>query len=841
VDVIPSQDNNLFAAVIEDAAGSHVLDATTGNTIDMNAVSATLAHQTRIPDILTTSSHTAFTQDLITFLQKPVVIQSGSLSGSDTFGTFPGINVPGDILNNAVYTSKVAGFLGFKADTVFRLQINGTRFQQGRYMLTFTYTGGTGPTTIHGGNWIQAHTSTLTQRTQLPKVEMDINCDTEAYLRIPFVSQYNFFPLVAKGATKTWGDIGQVRLFPYVSVTSAAATTCTYTIWAHFENIQLINPAVPQMNRDGFVTKSRKSTQEAEKDSQNVGPVTSAITKVSKAASILSGVPFISDYMLGLQWVTEGISHVTSSFGWSKPANNESTTRVLTNILPYNGNVDAVDNSQFLSFTVKNEISKLPGFSATDVDEMSLNYVASIPAWFQTLSWTTSQLSGFNIVEREVAPYRYINNRVENGVTYSDMLPCAFVASHFNLWRGSMVFTFKIVRTEFHSGRLAFAFFPHTEGFPLPARSYALSDYVHREIVDIRNHNSVTLTVPFTSAMGFKSTIDAPNVSCGTLSVYVVDPLVAPPTVSSSIQILVEVSMGQDCEFAVPRTNFFTPALNVTPQANMDFRPKPMESECSLFQSYMGGSKVTEDQMFNAMASIGEKITSFRSLIKVSEPQPLRNPNYSLYAQFLPWGANVIWNAVTPNYGTAAADTIARLTSIYALGRGSVRFKIIKNQQSATNVPILAYVCNATSLAAPSTQYYQGTLVDTAGLDNTQGRKGYPLAYAGVQKELSVEVSIPQYTQQHSRSNAEQLIAGIVQIYSFAQNAPRSVLNVTQPGTTTTMQATYLRSGGDDMNFGVFVSIPPMSQYPQVIEELRTTNSQINVNVVNPTLSVSIV
>lgn len=44
--------------------------------------------------------------------------------------------------------------------------------------------------------------------------------------------------------------------------------------------------------------------------------------------------------------------------------------------------------------------------------------------------------------------------------TYVDAIPATFVARFFSYWRGSLVITLKVVKTNYHSGRLIFSMLP---------------------------------------------------------------------------------------------------------------------------------------------------------------------------------------------------------------------------------------------------------------------------------------------------------------------------------------------------------------------------------------------
>jgi len=211
---------------------SHSTDATTAFTSDAQVVSASVAKPFRMSNIHLSSSSTDVGQTIVDFLKKPTVLQTGVFSSTDTVSTFSQAALPFSILNNALVSAKVSGFLGFRATTVLRLQVNANKFQQGRYMLCFTHIGGTSSSSTAGSSYYSYHTNTLTARTQLPRIELDLACDTEGIIRIPFTSCMNYFSLRALTSGSLFGTVGVAQIFPYVALTApTGSSTCAFTLF----------------------------------------------------------------------------------------------------------------------------------------------------------------------------------------------------------------------------------------------------------------------------------------------------------------------------------------------------------------------------------------------------------------------------------------------------------------------------------------------------------------------------------------------------------------------------------------------------------------------------------
>lgn len=68
----------------------------------------------------------------------------------------------------------------------------------------------------------------------------------------------------------------------------------------------------------------------------------------------------------------------------------------------------------------------------------------------------------------------------------------------FSYWRGSIVFTFKIVKTNYHSGRLLFCAIPNDSSTSVDV-TISTSAYLNREIMDIREGAVYKVVVPYAS------------------------------------------------------------------------------------------------------------------------------------------------------------------------------------------------------------------------------------------------------------------------------------------------------------------------------------------------------
>lgn len=833
----PDSSTNAYATSRVDAT-PETSEGTTVFVEDATVPTAEIMHPISIMRSLQSSASYGSVTDIHAWLGRPTLIVQGTLTASDgvgSFGQFPALS---QILSASTMSSKVSGIFGLRATAVYKLQVNGNKFMQGRYMLSFLPVGGS---PLGGSNavfWSKMHNFTLSQRSQLPHVELDLSCDTSCVLRVPYVSMTDYYPLSTTNTSSTkFGDPGFVQIFPYVALSApTGGATPSYTLWAWLEDVELVGAVYPQSR-----VKFSKPPTEAEQSSAGVGPISGVLSKVANAARIVGEIPLLSSVALPASWASEILSRAAMALGWSAPLNLMATNRIQHTTFPYMGSVDAVDNSLPLSLSVKNSVEAAPGFAGTDIDELAFSSFLTRPTWMTTVSWTTATAAGASLYTSSLSPTLFTTSATDATSSYVNHSPMSLMASRFSLWRGGFVFTIKIVKTPFHSGRLTFWFNPG-ENIVATASTPTTDDerfYVQRQILDIREANQFTVTIPYASLLPYRSTVTATSGYMGVMGISVLDMLNNPSSVSNTVSIIVEVSTTPDFEFAVPRNSSYCPVTNtvpqgnvcfsscspcfsdlfsgdiscsensrVSPQSNIDFKPE--SNVCNLVSTMVGTSSFSSSDHSSARICIGEKILSLRSLLKCSSIMSWSSATLdnTKFRTILPFAIPMTVSAAVPSTSTAnlLPDLYGILGSIFAFSRGGVRYKIVGN--TLQDVVYTAYSNEVPYGTGAYTQPITFGATDSLGFATTNSQRGVPQIIAAADQTRGLEIQVPQYHFMHSRANSDHMVGGGVN-YAFTYGGSRMALNVQTVPTPTTGSVLY-RSGADDCSFGCFVSIPPM-------------------------------
>lgn len=779
--------------------------------------------------------------DITDFLSRPIICANGSWSVTDASNAvLHSMAMPqGCFDNSPMIVEKLRGFYGFRAKMRIRVQLNCQRFQQGRLLLHWIPS-----TDLLSPVRVQTANYHLTLKTQQPRIDIDAS-DTDVEFEVPYVNPNLYYNLISKT-----GGFGTFYLSVYSPLVSSSSTNADYTIWCQFTDVQVLYPTAAVLTAQAGYVKRRRGTTgtqaitEKELDSQGAGPISGFLTKFSTAAGIMGEIPLISSIATPASWVASVLSRSASAMGFSKPTMEDRVCAMKQQPMHGMINSDVIDNSLKLSLSVTNKIDHLPGFAGSDIDEMSLSYINQIPAFREAKTWSTSNMEGTAIWESPVSMSVYTGQDIAAGPGVSYWVnfpaPYAYNAAVFRRWRGSMTYTFKFVKTEFHSGRLVFVFFPG-DNILDSACTLASSEYCYREVLDLRTSNEFSVNVPYVNLQPWTDY----NNKTGFVKLFVLNELRAPDTVSQSIEVLVEVAGGHDLEFSWPSSSYFQPLLlssgagvqslmieenDVTKQEDLVTQEEKIEWRA---EAGYGKNVSQEEGALSSIATadaidntnnrdggidatrlcVGEKVLSIRQLMKRFSTKQVTVGSTNKYMVFGdPFGTQImilnIASGVTKNANTYV-DMIDYFSSMYVYNRGSIRIKMQPVNQSMTlNRMVYAFLTpntfggatlNAFSYLAANTNNLIG------GYSNTDAFAPTAYCFNGV-----IEVEVPAYQPTHSRVQRYLQAEGGEDAPIGFKNEVALVLANDQVAQT---PARVSRAAGDDYNCGFFIGVLPCITY----------------------------
>ncbi len=737
-----------------------------------------------IPASLAENAGTGFEQDIKQFLAKPIILNYGSFSSSTIFGQIVSFNLADTLFSQEIYKRKLQGFLGIRGKVCLRLQLNATKFQQGRLLLAYYPMGNV-------QDFNRFDNAMLV--TQLPHVQIDIGTQTETVLEVPFVSNYTHFGLVSGE-----GSWAQVFLYNYLPFrTGLGSTTCDYTIWAHMEDVELVTPTankgyIAQSSNDRLVKRNRNVSNQ-ESRTMSKGPVSTALSQVSAVAKILEDVPILSSFAAPVAWASQIASSIASVFGWSKPTNELAVERRNITTNQYENNCDAIDNVYSLGLMTSNSVSILPGLGGTDLDEMSMSFLNSVNFYYNSYQWTTSQVVGTQVIAQDLCPSLYLNVGASGLTTFG---PLSYMSTMFRYYRGSIKIRLKFAKTMFHSGRLALSYVPgyNSGGFTSNV-TLDESAYTYREILDLRDACEYEFTMPYAAVRPYLETTQP----YGRFILAVLNPLVAPDTVDSTVDIALEISGDTDFEFFDPQPPIYTPcvAAPVLAQSSSD-----RISQIHPQKGSIGSSKITGRGTISSELCVGERILSVKQLLaracELVSPfqrdlvnQVIRPFDMLNSVVVTGTGVKVLFNE--PDYFTI-------FSSFYRFSRGGVciRYQMeADSTQSSQKWNVYKFNDNSTnpdiSITTSDIHPCRSHITEATVTGNT------------------VAVRVPMYHPTHARVNVPYLKSSLIlpTIRAVEPYTNSQVLSL-HTSSAENGKGVVLRSVADDFQLGFFVGIPPM-------------------------------
>jgi DNA replication protein DnaC len=722
------------------------------------------------------------------FLETPFRIMTWDVTGSETTGTtlpgnfalpfdsaFENYSTPPTQDNQyGIMMQRLTAYSGFRGTAVLRFQVNCQRFAQGRMLIH--YIPGQNDSVDEG----RSHRFDLRTKSQLPRCEINLNRDTTTIFRVPYVSAYGYYRLNSGALPENRPGI-MGRVFPVVYSPLVGASNLKIHVWLHFEDIELLYPT--------YAPQSGMKARE-----QMSGLISGPLNAVSKASRNLAAIPSLSAICSSIGKGTLFLSRSAAAFGWSKPNNLSVSDRVALCPNSDHLNVDVPENNAKLSLTRSQEIPLMSGFAGNDVDEMSFEYLCRRPAYQTNFSWAAASLSGTQLLMTDLGPWNFGTTYTVDTYQVRTMSPFALVAASTGLWRADIVVTLKIVKTEFHTGRLRICFMPNRDGGA--AFTYASSIYGFRHIVDIRESDTFMFKIPYcgqTPMLNFGDSI-------GKIGMFVENSLEQPSTVSSTIDCIVEVSAENTC-FAGVTNRQFTPVIGngsgFIPQSGLHDSDENCQHVVQL------GDMASEPAENISVLTCGEVVRSVKQLmLRKCFTNGWRNTTANTrtvtFKPFTVGGAFITTVANTIEYSSLGGDKLATWSSCFLLSRGGVRYTIpvlntIDHVYAGTKLDNTLSVSRPAYQASTTSESFQSGTVPF--VSRTQGYLNF---------------EVPQWSKFYARENTTIFRNGDtnVPIGSGQQIANYGISSASTDGTIIKLA----RSAADDYTLGFFIGVPVMRQ-----------------------------
>lgn len=453
--------------------------------------------------LISSTTHENRDHNVLSFLQRAYSIANFTWAKTsatgDVLATF---RFPDILLSQPALSAKTRNFFGLRAGVELLVLINKQQFQAGNLLISYL------PNARYNSAKAAMAQTSLQTRTGMPRTNLDLMDATRATLRVPYASPFIYYNLLTGD-----GTIGDFYISVYSPLSDVAdAGTVSVQVFARFIDVDLEFPT---------------------------GSTPVSFTKTHGIDNLIEEFRVKPNFDSLKQLIREGNSVLKTikdgDFRFQMNSENNRTQNMKLRALPNMAVSSDTNNAHIMSLFSSNVLPSTD-MGQTSSSEMNINSVLQIPCYHDRFP-ISNQASGVNVWSKLVQPQTAITPNADGSL---DVDYIHFHSEPFSKWRGSIIYHFRVVKTTFHSLRVRVWFSPASLITDTIDRNA-----VYSKIIDLKDTNHFTFEVPYIWPHPFLNVHVNPT-SLGTIGVDIVNQMVFPATVDSSINVIVERSAGTD-------------------------------------------------------------------------------------------------------------------------------------------------------------------------------------------------------------------------------------------------------------------------------------------------------
>jgi hypothetical protein len=508
------------------------------------------------------------------YLLRPVKIDSFVWAESDAFSLTPHEIFPWSLyFKDAHIKKKLENFSRVNARLKLTIRFNASPFYYGCMRACYD--------PLNTGKFDPVTTSDIMPLSQTHGVMIEPHVASSAELELPFLYPYDW---VDTSTETNFDALGKVIFQVFTPLTSANGVTgmgIDVAIYAEAVDVQLAGPTLTAVMQSGTIS----------------GPA----AKIATAARKLAGDDSIGVFARAIDVGATFVSGVAKIFGYSNPP-------VMNDVQPFQNKVfHAFANTETsmpidkLAIDPNNEVTvdtRVAG--GVGKDELIISDLVQKPSVISVIDWETGDSAGDILLYGAVTPC--IRQLVAGtSQTFHYRTPASWVSAMFRYWRGGMKYTFRVIRSKYHRGRLVISWDPNaTAGSPnetaLFTKVFDLSSE-EQEFDFVIPYKSIRPWLETTESIGVDETAMTFHKAYtnGTFSLAILNALTAPAD-AATVQVLVFASAMSDMEFAAPKALDQYVTTTIVESAAVD------------------GSAVSASDHIHEI-TVGERVSSLRPLL----------------------------------------------------------------------------------------------------------------------------------------------------------------------------------------------------------------------------------
>lgn len=513
-------------------------------TFDDQVAAPTIAPITRYRDLDVSDPTTS--SELGDFLSRPVQIYNGSWTTAEGVGFKQALFPWADYLSNANIKYKLNNYGFIRGKLHVKVVINASPFYYGACLLNYT------PMPLyHGRDSEAAGNMFYVPESQKPSFMIYPQECKGGEMVLPFYYNKNYLDLTSLEDITEFGQLDLIIYAPLRSANGAVGTGCSIQMYAWMEDVVLAGPTV----------KLAVQSQ----DEYGTGLVSAPASAVARFAAHLKKVPYIGQFATATEIGAKAISGMAQIFGFTNVPVIEPAQQVNVVAAPQIASSQIGHPMQKLAFDPKTELTVdngAVGFSSED--ELAIQNMVTRKSFLCKTTWTNATTVDTNLFSTLITPNMF-DSIGQTNATRLAMTPMDMVQRMFRFWRGDIIFTFRIVASKYHKGRLRLAYDPVSSSVISTGDIGAM---VQNTIYDLgHEEEEIEFRVPYSAAVSWlqcKTNITSKAwrvdggalvknnfFDNGVLTMKVLTILTA-PVATSTVDILVFVRGAENMEFAAP-------------------------------------------------------------------------------------------------------------------------------------------------------------------------------------------------------------------------------------------------------------------------------------------------
>jgi len=394
------------------------------------------------------------------FLSRPIVFNINLPTNTDLMNYY---SVWSLFTSDPTVRAKLRNYGFLRGNLCARVNVSGTPFHYGKILLAYV------PYSWTINDVVQVYAANpalnpllLKWLVQTPgSVVLDVRDNQPVDMFFPYVSPqaagrlFNNSNVALPALTPfdDFKDMGTLLVYSLNRVGSVAPTPTNVNIqilvW--MEDVEL-----------GVATGTVSTITTEAGDERKTGPIEAIASNALKLSVVAEKIPIIGPYAKASSIVLVGIQKLAALFGWSYPTMNTAPNRMKNEPFQNAAQVIGHDTGQRISLDPRQELTIDPRIVGVDEDELSFSYLASKHSLLDTASWPsgtapmTSPIWYAAVHPKAAVPYQ--------GTTYKTYQPTTldYIVTPFQYWRGDLIYTFEIVCSNFHRGKIGVYYEPNT-------------------------------------------------------------------------------------------------------------------------------------------------------------------------------------------------------------------------------------------------------------------------------------------------------------------------------------------------------------------------------------------